>query len=341
MNTRDKNNFDFVRFLAATLVLISHSFALTGNPRAEPLAVLSDHRTDLGHIAVIIFFIASGFLISASWSNKPDLIRFIHSRILRIVPGLAMVLLFCISMGSLISTASNRTFYGSAITFFVRNLFMYKGQADLAGVFQQNIYGDAVNGSLWTLRIEFTCYMLIAAIGLIRALNQKTAWVLWGVTTTLAALNVNSPNLIRELLPLQAWFLAGALSYLHRNDAFPLPLVSTIVGILIAGAYFTGEMLLISPLIAYLLIKAIYLRSPLNNFGKYGDFSYGIYIFAFPIQQFLVYYLPGISWVENCMLSFPMALLFAVASWHFVEKRCLALKNISVTQFIKRQSRGI
>ncbi|MES2348553.1 MAG: acyltransferase, partial [Pseudomonadota bacterium] len=207
MNTHDKNNFDFVRFFAATLVLISHSFALTGHPRAEPLAVLSDHRTDLGHIAVIIFFIASGFLISASWSNKPDLIRFINSRILRIIPGLVVVLLFCILIGSLISTASNHAFYGSAITFFVRNLFMYKGQADLAGVFQQNIYGDAINGSLWTLRIEFTCYLLIAAIGLIHALNEKTAWVLWGITTTLAALNVNSPNLIRELLPLQAWFL--------------------------------------------------------------------------------------------------------------------------------------
>ncbi|MES2348554.1 MAG: hypothetical protein V4641_13415, partial [Pseudomonadota bacterium] len=115
----------------------------------------------------------------------------------------------------------------------------------------------------------------------------------------------------------------------------------TIVGILTAGAYLTSEILLISPLIAYLLIKAIYLRSPLNNFGKYGDFSYGIYIFAFPIQQLLVYYLPGISWAENCILSFPITLLFAILSWHFIEKRCLTLKNISVTQFIKRQSRGI
>jgi peptidoglycan/LPS O-acetylase OafA/YrhL len=341
MHIRDKNNFDFVRFFAATLVLISHSFALTGNPKAEPLAVLSGYRTDLGHLAVIIFFIASGFLIAASWNNKPDFLRFINSRILRIIPGLAVVLLFCILIGSIITTVSSRTFYGSAITFFIRNLFMYKGQGDLAGVFQQNVYGDAVNGSLWTLRIEFTCYLLIAAIGMIGALNKKTAWVLWAITTVLAALNIHSPNLIKELLPLQAWFLAGTISYLHRDDAVNSTLVCG-AAILLIGAYITDDILLISPAIAFILIKAIYLRGPLNSFGKYGDFSYGIYIYAFPIQQFFVYAFPGIGWMENCILSFPMTLICAIASWHCVEKRCLAFKNISVRQLIKRQlQRGI
>ena len=103
------------------------------------------------------------------------------------------------------------------------------------------------------------------------------------------------------------------------------------VGIILVFILFKINLIFISPIIALVLIYLSYIKTPFVNFGKYGDFSYGIYIYAFPVQQFVIYYamksaISPIEWWLVFILSFPITLFFAVLSWHLVEKRYLKLK---------------
>ena len=173
MNIRSPNNFDLIRFLASSLVLFSHSFPLVLNARSEPLSLLSDGQYNGGRLAVIIFFILSGFLITSSWDARRNLQGFIFSRILRIFPALVVVLILSIVFSALITTADGSSFLKSSLIYFIKNVTLYKGKFDIDGVFLNNPYGAAINGSLWTLRHEFTCYLVIGAFGYLRILNKR------------------------------------------------------------------------------------------------------------------------------------------------------------------------
>jgi peptidoglycan/LPS O-acetylase OafA/YrhL len=325
MNLRAPNHFDFLRFLAASLVLFSHSFMLTGMGTLEPLAVLSGHRTDLGHVAVAIFFALSGFLIAGSWDKRRHFPDFISARIVRILPGLAVMLLICIAVGAVITTEP-AAYPVSALTYFVRNLLMFKGQGELPGVFQHNILSPVLNGSLWTLRLEFTCYLLVALLGMLRMLNTKVVWGLWLLVLVTTTLHVPLPNLLRELLPLALWFLAGMLAYLYRELAIAPRLLLASAGAMLALMLVGVPLDWLSPLLSLLLIRLAYLHSALVRFGKFGDFSYGIYIYAFPTQQFFVWLRPELSWWQNCLLAYPVTLALSILSWHLIEKRALRLR---------------
>ena len=201
MNIRDKNNFDFLRFLASSLVLFSHSFSLLNNINSEPLYYLSNGLVTLGRVSVIVFFIVSGFLISASWESRRNFMSFITARILRIFPGLAVMLGLTIFVGLFISTTGIDSYFCSAASYFIRNLLLYKGQQELVGVFQNNPFGASVNGSLWTLRLEFTCYLMIALIGVFGFFQRAVAWLIWvGGVALLSAIDILPTNFIHCLL---------------------------------------------------------------------------------------------------------------------------------------------
>lgn len=334
MNIREKNSFDLIRFLASTLVLFSHSFPLVLNARSEPLVMATDGNVSGGKVAVLLFFILSGFLIAASWESKNSLSGFLIARIRRIFPGLAVVLALTVIAGIFLTTASVAEYFRSATIYFIKNLTLYKGKFDIAGVFEDNPYGSALNGSLWTLRHEFTCYLVVALFGFLGFMRHLSVWILWLSCVTLALSNSISINFLKEFLPLCSWFLAGTLAYLYR-DLYLSRTNLVIAVILLAATFIFGfNLLIVSPIIAYFLIRIAYIPSVFSNFGKYGDFSYGIYIYAFPVQQFVIYLitkslLGPMSWWVVFLVSFPVTLLFAVASWHLIEKRFLKRKIVS------------
>jgi peptidoglycan/LPS O-acetylase OafA/YrhL len=315
MQTRQPNHFDLARFIAALLVMLTHAFALTPRgPHVEPLVYLSGHRTDLGVVGVAAFFIMSGFLIAGSWERSGRLNDFMRARLLRILPGLALALLLCAVVGAFL-TVTPEHYPASAASYVWRNLLMYRGQADLAGVFASNPYGPVVNGSLWTLRHEFTCYLLIAALGLVRQLRLPVM------------LLIDRINMLRELLPLLAWFMAGACAYAWRaqvvSRALWLALAALTLLLIVNGV----TLLVIAPLLAVALIRLLYLPGPLTGFGRYGDFSYGLYIYAFPVQQLLVWLMPLQTPLQNFLMALPLTLALAVLSWYLVERRCLRFKK--------------
>jgi peptidoglycan/LPS O-acetylase OafA/YrhL len=326
------NHFDLARFVAALMVMASHAFALTAHgPYVEPLVFLSGHRTDMGAVGVAAFFIMSGYLITGSWLRNHDLGDYLRARALRILPGLAVSLIFCAAVGALL-TVTPEQYLSSALSFVGRNVLMFRGQGELAGVFLDNPFAPTVNGSLWTLRYEVTCYLLVAALGLVRQLRTPVVLSIWalccaGVVSGVADRFGGGHELLHKLLPLAGWFMAGACAYGWRAVQVPRSvwLATALLSVLVPAL--GGNLVLIAPLLALALIRALYLPGPLTSFGRYGDFSYGLYIYAFPVQQWLVSMMPQQTPWQNFLMTFPLTLLLAVLSWYLVERPCLRLKS--------------
>jgi len=328
MNIRNRNNFDVLRFFAAVLVLFSHSFPLATVARNEPIALWTNGQTDGGKIAVSVFFILSGFLITASWNGKRNIREFLIARTRRIFPGLAVMLVVTTIFGAFVTSSASVDYWYSALEYFIKNLTIYKGKESIVGVFEFNPYGSVINGSLWTLRHEFSCYLLIAFFGAIGYLRPFQTWVLWLICIFLVIYQPLHINFFKEFAPLGVWFISGALAYFYKDVAIKLP--GLLVGFITIICLFVSGfgLMAASPVVAYLLIRLCYIPGVFSNFGKYGDFSYGIYIYAFPVQQFVVYLvtksiLSPMDWWVVFGVSFPITFCFAVASWYLVEKRFL------------------
>ena len=159
LDMRD-NAFDTIRLIAALLVIVSHAFPLTGN-LDDPLDWLSGGQASLGHLAVCIFFLISGYLIPASL-DRGTLVRFARKRALRIMPGLVAAVLVCAFILGPLVTAMPRSEYCGAYTTwtFLGNAAFLPVGFELPGVFTGNPSPNA-NGSLWSLNYEVACYVMV------------------------------------------------------------------------------------------------------------------------------------------------------------------------------------
>lgn len=165
--TGRNNNFNLIRFLAACLVLVSHSFTLLGLP--EPLG--GKIGMTGGSIAVDIFFVTSGFLIAGSFFRCQSIIQFLWARFLRIYPALFVAVLFCtFIVGGYFTKLplSHYLSHAAVSDYFIHNITLVFGVSYvLPEVFSSNTYPHSVNGSLWTLPYELRMYLYLAVIGTI------------------------------------------------------------------------------------------------------------------------------------------------------------------------------
>lgn len=334
-----RNNFDFLRIVAALMVLFGHSYVLSGRGALEPLVLLTG-LDGLGGLGVSIFFVISGFLVAASYDRRPDARAYFAGRLLRILPGLAAALILsALVLGPLLTDLPARVYFSDLKTwlYVTRNLLLYPVTYDLPGVFTANPYPDAVNGSLWTLRLEFTCYLLLPLLGWARLLRPRVIEGLAGVAAiaylVLAWLGPDrAPATALLATRFGLLFVAGAALYYRRDQAW-LKRPETLAG---AAALFALAALvepfamLASPLVLPVLVIAFALRPlpGLSSFSRYGDLSYGIYIYAFPVQQ---------AWMQVVGperlgvwafsgLTLACVLPLAAASWLLVEQPALDFK---------------
>jgi len=331
------NNFDLLRFAAATLVLVDHSDVLTGREgRPGPFG----YET-YGGFAVAVFFIISGFLVAASWERAPRLWAFMLKRALRIVPAYAAVVtLAALVLGPLVTDLPLRAYFHTRATWaYFSNLTFVELYYSLPGVFAGNAYPLAVNGSIWTLPIEVTMYIALAALGLIGAFSRTFVTVLvallavvwFGWDAELAA----APPLHYDTLPaaytvhLALWFFTGSALWLWRQHIDYRADVGVALLVLLWWTEWTRAGAFVAHVaIPYLVIWAATLPVGwANRFGRAGDFSYGMYLYAFPVQQAVVS-VGGASWPQPVFIaaSFMLCLAFAVASWHGIEYPALRLK---------------
>lgn len=347
------NNFDFLRFFAASLVIFSHAFGLAqGKGSHEPLAVLTQDHVSLGSFAVAVFFVVSGFLITMSYDNSAGNREYLLKRCLRIFPGLAVVLLVtALVIGPLVTILPLPSYFAAPQTWgYLGNILLFDMDEHLPGVFRDNPHAPIVNGSLWTLWYEFVCYLLVMLLGwlgwlrwqvmafvvaasVIVRINLSGVPVLWHLNDAFTWLRWQSDYL--DLLP---YFASGALLYQLRHR-IPLSggLALVALGVLVAGAltgHFPQAFVLAGGYFILYLAFAPWLK--LGRFAKYGDFSYGLYIYAYPVQQAVSHFLgAAVTWWSNALIAYPIVVLCAAASWHWVEGPALASKKRLHAFFIR------
>ncbi len=340
-----KNNFDFLRFALATLVVYSHSFPLgTGNEDHEPLAVLTGHQLTFGALAVDCFFIISGYLIAQSWVAKPGIAAFLAKRVRRIYPGFIVAAL----LGAFVITP---LFAGLRMhpptTDFI---FRFIGRTlrlldEVPGpAFPQNPAPGPVNGSLWSISYEFWCYIGVLLCGSAGWLmRRRVVWTAFGGSVLLSlafrvfdlhpggsylGLVFGYPPFWARLLP---FFLVGMAFHAVSGDRWLNGRGALVCAAALVGASFIPQALLIVfPLaVAYLLFWMAVLPVPyVSNFARHGDFSYGIYLYSFPLLQIVVALHGGpMNPSHLFFVAWPLSVAAGFLSWHLVERPFVRKKS--------------
>ncbi len=328
-----RNNFGFLRFLLASTVIWSHSYVLSGRP-GDPLWMLS-HQIDGGSVAVDGFFVLSGFLVTQSWMQQPFVRPFAIKRLLRLMPALLLALPF--GAFAIAPMASSMPFgqyvrsSGPWLHFFG---FILSRYLFIPESFAGNPYPHLVNSPLWSLRYEILCYALLALFGAI--FGRRHLGIL-AVCLFVASLllysclpaSVSPLSILSQTPRLLAAFAAGMIFFLYRDRVPVTGRWALAAGLVVGVAVFVGGLRSILPWAGgYLIIYFACKRNMrLNDFARYGDFSYGLYIFACPLQQLAIYHLgPTVPIFLLLMVTYIPALILAALSWQFVESPALRLK---------------
>ncbi len=336
------NNFDALRFLLATAVVYTHSLIFTNVHGIDPLEWLSSGSTFVGQQAVNGFFIISGCLIAASWSRSGSAAKFFKNRVLRIHPGFIAASLLCLLVVGPIEAADAHAYF-AGIRFpraAANMLLLNKIETNV------DINGGpwSLNGSLWTIKIEFECYILVALLAWTGLLRKKPVAVL--LLACLVAFALLSFPALSNHLPRRdqllhfgshvqfvGHFLAGVLFYLAK-DVIPVSrafLAASLLAIFVATV--AQHLTLVTPIFgSYVVFYAAYdPKIQLANFAKHGDLSYGVYLYGWPVQLLMTHVL---GWEVNPYLFFVVCMPFVCAvaygSWHLVEKKFLKLKGRTI-----------
>lgn len=324
------NNFDAARIAAALAVVVGHAFELTGYGHAPRVLGVPLHV-----LGVQVFFVISGFLIASSWLRQPSLPRYLRNRSLRIFPGLILVVLLSVFLlGPLVTALSDPEYFAHPRTWRYLVNIILRPQFDLPGVFETLPHARSVNGSLWTLPVEFICYLAVPLVLL---------FARWRVPAVIAFafLGVVIDQFVSE--PLVVW----GTSVQKGSDLFTffaLGMFVALVGPRMLRLEYAMLLLAAQVLIAalnqpvvarwtlwitltYCVLSFCLQSTPvIRRAARYGDLSYGLYIYAFPVQQLVVTFLPSIPLAVNVVVVVVLTAVSAFISWHLVEKHALKLK---------------
>ncbi|MDR6481600.1 acyltransferase family protein [Paraburkholderia terricola] len=333
--TRVRDNFEAVRLLAALTVLYGHAYALTGT--VSPAVFGSSAQA----LAVKVFFVVSGFLVSESWRRDPAILRYLSRRSLRIFPGLVTVILISILfVGPLLTDLSIGDYFKSPWTWrYLSNIGLHPSYM-LPGVFENNVYPVAVNGSLWSLPVEFAMYLLLPIVAL--SGHRSSMRIVLGCVA-LCALSLYVVRIKPEpetvvfygtnvisALDVAPYFFLGAAWRISRPSRLLNPQVAVFVLLLAALVPVNriAQEITLYIILPYSVLSFATARPALfGAAGRFGDFSYGIYVYGFLIEQAISHYLKtdGRPLLNFGLSLFP-TLVLAAASWNFVEKPFLKLK---------------
>ena len=345
------NNFTLIRLVAASAVLVSHSFTLaTGNPDIEPFG--PQLGMTIGTIALDVFFVTSGFLVTGSLLARNNIVEFFAARALRIYPGLwVSQILTVVIVGFWLTTETPRLFFSQWETwhYLFKNCVLVRNvDFLLPGAFQNSprvpgvVYPSwgEVNGPLWTLPVELRMYVYLGMSWLALRLFRKAGdrvFIAVCAGIAIAGLSLDLGHLIFPTTrlfsagvnwALPGWFFLGASFRLLQNRIA----VSRTIALCMALVLLVS---MVNPIsfgivyrltLAYLLMYFAVVARPFR-FSPRGDYSYGIYIYAFPIQQTLVTTVSGITILQLILSSFVITFAFAFASWHGIEKHALRMKE--------------
>lgn len=327
------NNFNLLRMLAATAVLVSHAWPLAlGENAIEPLLLTTGYK--LGTTCVTIFFAISGFFITKSFDRRVSISDFAVARIARIYPGLLVVLVLTVALLGPAFTSLPLLEYLANIrtwAYIPINLSLALKQWALPGVFASNPAGAAVNGSLWTLYYEALCYLLVV-VATLAGLTRRSLFpvlLLIAAGSTIVFRQSEGGGLLHAASTLTLPFALGSAAYIYR--AF-VPLSLWLALLLIVAAALCRATpaypLLHAVALSYAALWFGFARIPLlRPYNRLGDYSYGMYIYAFPVEQAVVALFHGVSPLQLTAISLPITTIFAYFSWTWVEEWALAHRH--------------
>lgn len=336
-----KNNFNFLRFLFALFVVISHAYPLSGSDETQQwIYKITNNQIALAQIGLSGFFIISGYFIYQSLERSQKLTDYFKKRFLRIFPALFFVLLASVLLSPFVYEGNLAFFHNKEVyTYLPNNLTLYGFQSGIEGVFDSNPY-HAINGSLWTIKYEFTLYILVAMFFFIK--NKKEIKVIllsvvfggmlylynccldrFGESSLLGFLGIH-------VLNLGTFFIAGSLlaALKFENLKYKLILLFITALILIIALYFKSyDPLKHIFLPIFILLSGFVPVNFIKDSDKFGDPSYGIYIYSFPVQQCLVYFF-NLHTFTLIIGSVCISVALGYLSWHLIEKKALQYKKL-------------
>lgn len=334
--TVEKNNFDLLRLLLALTVFIVHTATLTNIPLFHVLADFLNSE-----YAVYSFFTVSGFLIFMSYENQKDLNVFFKKRFLRIFPGYSVAIIFVAFSAVFISSNSFSDYFSYEwLKYLLFNILTLNFiQPTLPGVFNQNII-HSVNGALWTIKIEVMFYLTVPIIGvLIKKFRKIIIFLIIYIASMIyyesfmylgELKDKNIYFLLAKQLPGQmSFFIMGAMIYYYFDNFKKYSHVYLIISAFLYLVYYEYDIRFVLPIsLGILVIYFATIFKFIGNFGKYGDFSFGIYIWHFPIiQVFLHFNLFSYSPILAFVFLIATVLSFSIISWKFIEKPFLSKKS--------------
>jgi peptidoglycan/LPS O-acetylase OafA/YrhL len=339
---RRQNNFDALRLVAAISVIFSHSFLIAeGTQNNEPLIRLTGNQSILGLTGVFVFFSISGYLVTQSFEQTGNPLHFLAKRALRIFPGLFVAaLVSAFVLGPLVTTLPLGAYLSLAepYRYVVGNTLLDQSVHELPGVwFADTPVGLEINGSLWTLRSEFVMYLMILVLGVMRLLSFRMALLLlvFGMACVRFGIldDLEKSGWVLKLLSdwswLVAYFAAGMVLYKLRHTRI---LDGRIALLAFAGLVLSiplRQFILLFPLFGcYLTLwLALNPRLPIVPAARFGDLSYGLYIYGWPVEETIMWLSGGrAAWWQIFLIALPAASAIAFLSWHLVERPMLRLK---------------
>ena len=338
MDRRD-NNFDLLRLLAAWLVLFSHSYPIAGQLIGDPFTRYVGIDT-FGGVGVAIFFVLSGYLVTQSWQRSSGVSSFVWKRIRRIYPALIVcVLISTAVVGPLLTTLDLAVYatHGQTVD-YLRTATAWDIHYVLPGVFWNNTLRHTFNGSLWSLPYEMTCYLMLIATGLV---PFALRWKVLVVTAILASMLLSRPlsppaapldvvfGLDYYMVKLGLFFVIGATYQCWSPLIKPVWWVGAI-GVVIAWALPDSAARNLCWIFSFsTLLLGIALGFPWvpKLPSAMGDWSYGLYLYAFPVQQILSHHgvVQSLGFVGYTALCTALALLCAGLSWFVIERPTLRI----------------
>ncbi len=336
------NNLNAIRLALAGMVMFSHSFDLSyGSAASEPLRVLTRGQETCGAIAVDLFFLISGMLITASWFRSKSMNDFLMRRVLRIYPGFLVALSFsALLTWTLCPEFRLHVGHGLSWTRDFMSDAAGLNQASLlwTGTFARNPFPGVANGSLWTIRWEFGCYLLVAVIGLFCLFKRRWLILIMAGLAVVAFAWGRFHGVISEALPSHffSYFFAGMITWLFRDKirfSWLLALICSVV--LLVATRITPAFSLLFPIAgSYIALRIGLSRSwRLTRWTEKTDISYGVYLYAFPVQQVVAMFPEMRSVSANLLISLPVTVIMAFASWYLVENRFLRMKSARLVDY--------
>lgn len=334
---RNNNNFDLLRILCAIMVIFSHSYLLSNsNGLKDPLETLLPF-TNMGSVAVKIFFFISGLLVTNSLITNKSTLHFLISRFFRIYPAFIFVVVFAaIVVGPIVTKLDPSSYFSDKATIhYIKDNALLQIAFLLPDVFENNIYKYSVNGSLWTIYYEAASYLfLLSCFMIFGSGNKKTSSILciFIIVTPLMGWNkilfINSDN--PDIFLMAPCFALGALLAINKDTIRVSPHLP--LGMISLYFFISNELARLMLFYFSICITMLYLASltficKLNI--KY-DISYGVYLWGFLIQQVVYFYMPNLGLHMNQFLCISISIVVGFISCIFIERPSMKIgKSLS------------